>query len=51
MKTTKSKLEKPETRRSFIKSAGMLIGTFAIAGTGRSSSVIFTDDQRPVRQK
>ena len=51
MKTRKSKLEKPETRRSFIKSAGMLIGTFAIAGTGRNSSVIFADDQQPVQSK
>jgi uncharacterized protein len=48
MDKKKIKLEKSETRRSFIKSAGMLIGTFVISGAGRSSSVILTDDQKPV---
>ena len=31
MKTRKSKLENPETRRSIIKSAGILIGSIAIS--------------------
>jgi uncharacterized protein len=45
MKSKISKLEKPNTRRSFIKSAGMLIGTFAIAGGGRTSSELLAYDQ------
>ena len=51
MKSRKSKLENPETRRSFIKSAGMLIGTFAISGAGHSSSVLFSNDQLPVSKE
>jgi uncharacterized protein len=47
MKTRKSKLEKPESRRSFIKSAGMILGTFAISGTGRGSSFAFASESQP----
>lgn len=51
MKTQKSKSENPESRRSFIKSAGMLLGTIAITGARSSSSVIFTDGQLQVSTK
>ena len=40
MKTSKTNPGRSESRRSFIKSAGMLAGSLALAGTGRASAVI-----------
>jgi predicted TIM-barrel fold metal-dependent hydrolase len=51
MKNSKIKTENNRTRRSFLKSAGLLIGSFTIAGAGQRSSFALAKNISPVKEE